>query len=460
MFADNFLRGAIATMEVGAQAYRIAKAEGLTGKEMSSRIAELVNTPGSQAWQMATDKATDAAFMTPLRTKDEGGTRAENAVAHITKLRNAVKLLGLVIPFIRTPFNIFRMGIRKSPLGAINFAWSFAEKGLFKREKGQSVIEAYPELIRDTAEQVIAWAGAILLHSAVEGDEDDDDKFFSITGSRPSRRGEGAVRRRATGGDYMIRIGGVTIPYGRIEPMATILGTTADLIRVTKSEGTDARALEQLYGWMLSQTTNKTFLRGIGDIFKAAETPERMGGHIKKQILQGLVPNLIRQPLRNSDDYYREWATKKWWYDIFPHPSGAEIKIDPSTGKEMKKVGTAASRFLIPSSLETEKLSRVDRFLVNWNRENPSQSWGPLPPDRTLNLGKDKGKVDLGPNSYKYLAKRSATLAQKELAVELSPFKIDRPKEDTLNRIRKAYTDGRAQARDELRRRPPSKLNK
>ena len=209
---------------------------------------------------------------------------------------------------------------------------------------------------------------------------------------------------------------------------------------------------------MHSQTTNKTFLRGIGDIVKAAETPERMGGHIKKQILQGVVPNLIRQPIRNADELEREWKTKKGWYDLLPLPSGAEAKIDPSTGKEVKKAGTAASRFVVPSYLETERLGSVDRFLVNWNRQNPSQSWGPLAPDRTLNMGKDKEPIDLGPKSYKYLSKRAATLARKELSGELSPRKIENPDEEMLNKIRKAFNDGRHQAREELRRRPPSKL--
>ena len=460
LFADTFFKGLFGTMEAGAQGYRISKAQGLKGKELEKKIAEYVNTPNSQAWQIAVDKATDLTFQTPLRSREEGGNWAEAAVHWISMGSRSVPLLNWVIPFARTPFNIFKQGMRKSPLGTINFASHFLRNGLFRREKGQTVIDAYPELIRDAAEQVLAWTAYAVLHGAVEGDDDDDEKFFLITGSRPPRSGEAGVRQRDTGGDYVIKIGDLKIPYGRVEPFSTILGTTADLIRATKSKATSERVYGQLWGWMLGQARNKTFMRGLGDVAKAIEKPESASSYTSRFVKNAIVPNLIRQPIRNVDKYDREWRSKEWWYDILPLPSGAEKKVDPATGRYVERAGTAATRLVIPKIEKTQKLVQSDKFLVNWNRENPAQTWGPTTPSNSLNMLDGKGHIKLGPNSYKYLVKRSATLAQGLLDGKLSPFDIKEPRERKLNEIQTAYRKGREQARDELRSRPEILLKK
>ncbi len=460
LFADSFFKGLFGTMEAGAQAYRIAKSQGLKGKELESKITEYVNTPNSQAWQIAVDKATDLTFQTPLRSKEEGGNWAENAVHWVSQGSRSVPILSFLIPFTRTPFNIFKQGIRKSPLGTIGFATHFIRDGLFRREKGQTIIDTYPELIRDLSEQLLAWTGLALIHGAVEGDEDDDEKFFLITGSRPPRSGEAGVRQRATGGDYIIKIGDLRIPYGRIEPFSTIVGTTTDLIRAGKSKATTERTIGQLYGWMLGQAKNKTFMRGLGDVARAIESPESITSWSGRFVKSAIVPNMIRQPIRNADKYDREWRSKEWWYDILPLQSGAQIKINPATGKEMEKAGNVATRMVVPKINKSERLTASDKFLVNWNRDNPGQSWGPTAPDNQLNLLDGKGIIELGPKSHKYLVVRSATLAQKELAGKLSPFDIKKPRENKKNLIENAYRKGREKARDELRRRPKALLKK
>ena len=458
LFMDSLFKGITGTMEAGAQAYRIAKSEGLEGKELEGRIAELINTPNSQAWQLAVDRAEGYAFQTRIRSESEGGGKIESLVHSIAKLKNSNKLMNFVIPFVQTPYNIFRIGIRKSPLGSVSLLHRLATDGLFKMRDGKPLMGRYPELVRDLAEQVIAWTSLSLLYGATEGDEDDEDKFFLITGSSPLKRGEAGVRKRKAGGDYMIKIGGVMIPYGRIEPFSTMIGTTVDVIRSMKTKSTPSESMGRLYAWMLSQVENKTFIRGIGDLTRGARNPEQLGDYGKRFILQSIVPNMIRQPIRNADSYDREWQTKEWWYDILPLPSGAEKKIDPSTGKPIKKAGTPVSRIAVPKFTEPQKLSRSDRLLDNWNRNNPGETWGPSTPPRVLKV--DDKNVELNRNSYSYLTKRTAILAKRELSGELSATSIKKPKEDDLQKVKNAYANARRQARDELRRKPLKTLGK
>ena len=452
LFMDSLFKGITGTMEAGAQAYRIAKSEGLEGKELEGRIAELTNTPNSQAWQLAVDRAEGYAFQTRIRSESEGGGKIESLVHSIAKLKNSNKLMNFIIPFIQTPYNIFRIGIRKSPLGSVSLLHRLATDGLFKMRNGKPLMGRYPELVRDLAEQVIAWTSLSLLYGATEGDEDDEDKFFLITGSSPLNRGEAGVRKRKVGGDYMIKIGGVMIPYGRIEPFSTMIGTTVDVIRTMKTKSTPKESMGRMYAWMLSQVQNKTFIRGIGDLTRGVRNPEQLGDYGKRFVLQSIVPNMIRQPIRNADSYDREWQTKEWWYDVLPLPSGAEKKIDPSTGKPIKKAGTPVTRFAVPKFTDPQKLSRSDRLLDNWNRNNPNETWGPSTPPRVLKV--DDKNVELNGNSYSYLTKRTAILAKRELSGELSATSIKKPKEDDLQKVKNAYANARRQARDELRRKP------
>ncbi len=167
---------------------------------------------------------------------------------------------------------------------------------------------------------------------------------------------------------------------------------------------------------------------------------------------------MIRQPIRNADSYDREWQTKEWWYDVLPLPSGAKVKVDPSTGKPVKKAGTPVSRFAVPKFNDPQKLSKSDKLLDNWNRRNPKETWGPSSPPRVLKVG-DKN-VELNGNSYSYLTKRTAIIAKRELAGELSPTSIKKPKEEDLDKVKNAYSKARRQARDELRLRPLKTLGK
>ena len=259
----------------------------------------------------------------------------------------------------------------------------------------------------------------------------------------------------------MIRIGDIHIPYGRIEPFATTLGTTVDLIRSTKSKATTSDAFEQFYGWMLAQVKNKTFLRGMGDIIRYTQDQEGAAQYGKRWMLNAVVPHLIRQPLRKMDKFEREWKTRKWWYDAIPLSSGSERKVDPATGKDIKKPATPLTRIVLPRhKVPAEKQVQSDELLANWNRENPGESWGPTRPPQALNLLDDKGIIDLGPKAYNILSKRSALFAQRNLRGELNSRQIRKPTEEDLKIIKKAYEDGRSEARAEIRDWPLSRLQK
>lgn len=448
MAMDAFFKGQLGTMEAAAQAYRIAKKEGLNGEPLQLRINELVNTPGSQAWQLAVQKARELTFQEDL----------PQLVKDFQRLRNSSRILQFIFPFIRTPYNIFRTGIRKSPVGALNLAWHLGKHGLAKMGADGITTAAPPQMIRWLAEQTLAWIAMAMFYGAMEGDDDDDKKWLLITGSPPKESGQRALQERSLGGSYVLKIGPLRVNYGRIEPLATILGTTTDMIRTGKGGGDSGKRAATVIDSIRAQTLNKTFLDGLANLVDAVERPGKWDSKMKDFLLKAIVPNIIRQPLRNIDETPREYASSDWWYPAFPVPAGSAPKVDPATGEDKTKGGNAASRILFPPVPPVAPISDLDKTLRKYNRENPEKAWGPEAPDDVLTYTPKQGdtpavRIKLNKNAFHALQVRSATLAKEAMEG------MDMPATEAgINRIRRIFEDAREKARQDLRKRAPELL--
>jgi N12 class adenine-specific DNA methylase len=448
MAVDGFFKGAVAQLEAAAQAYRIAKAEGLSGEPMQKRMNALLYTPGSQAWQLAVEKARELTFQTEL----------PESLKPLQQWKNSSRLLGFILPFIRTPYNIFRAGIRKSPLGMAHLLYQLGKSGLVKISGGRVGLTpaTSPQMMQWLAEQTIAMAALALLKGAAEGDDDDEEKTFLITGSPPADFAERDLQERVAGGSYIIRIGDTKIPYGRIEPIATVLGSIIDALRIWKGGGDSAEKAGLVFGSLKDAALNKTFLSGLAAVFDSVKQPGKLADKGERFILNALVPNLIRQPVRNMDPLVRDSTTADWWYQLAPLGSGAEARVNTATGEDKQKSGNAISRLVIPATIESGKPTLSDIVLRKWNQANPGKpAWAPSSPERTQNLtiGGKPARVKLNAQAYKYLSVRSATLAKNALAG--IPLK---PTEDDVKRIKDAYEEGRRRAWGELKNRPVDQL--
>lgn len=516
LFADSLFKTAIGQMEVGAQAYRLAKAEGLKGRQLADRVALLSKTRGQiiaenlrranpeqemveyfarqlaardetldvdalvadraseawelareqtafdmalaagwseAAWQGAVEKARELTFQQDLRRTGDGGNWVEDAAAKLQDARGSNKLVGYFFPFVRTPYNIFRLGIRKSPFGAINLGWQ-AARGLYGLRNGQPYLATHPELVRDLSEQLISWTAMAVILGAVEGDEDDETKPILITGSMPynlTKRGERELQQRAYGGSYVLRIGGrngISIDFGRYEPFATVLGTTVDAIRTIKRKGNPVDNMDALWGYFTAQAQSKTFLQGFSDIAQGLEGSKSVAEGTKRFFLQAIVPNIIRQPLRNLDEYVRDIRHAPDIYQALPAGRLAEPRVD-LYGQDIRKTGGPLLRILARTPLATdERLHEIDRLLLNWNRENPSETYAPQSPGDTYK--KDGQELKMTGEQYR----KYSLLAGRLLAINsrgrFSPRQIDRPTKDDRDAVRKLVDDARRQARERL----------
>jgi hypothetical protein len=458
MFMDSFFKGLVGQMQAGAEAYRIAKAEGLDGAAATARINQLVTMPNSPAWQKAVERATELTFQQDLKTRREGGNPVEAIAAEIERMRSNSKLLALIAPFVRTPYNIFRTGLRKSPLGAVNLVARIAAAGLYRIRDGKPVGESYlpPEAVKHLAEQLLAWTATALMYGAVQGDDDDDDKPLLITGSMPAsevKRGERELQQRAYGGDYTIRIGGrngTTLHYGRYEPFATVLGTTVDAIRQLKKGTPAADKLDGLFGYFLAQAQSKTFVQGIADFISAMQDPEHKAGQVGKRFLSSLVPNIIRQPLRNVDDYARDTRGGGLPYQALPAEGMAEPKVDVY-GKKVEKGGNSVTRLFFTSPTKAyPELENADKLLLKWNQGNPGETWAPEPLRRTIKIGATTR--EMSPTEYREASEAAGARVRTMLAGRLSPAQVANPSEKDVELVKNAFEAGRHEAREMVKR--------
>lgn len=544
--ADDLSKSITGSMEVGAQAYRIATAEGLTGQALTERMAQLQTTPTevirdyrakvtdtaevearakslagndtarfddqvsdawekarneaalalaeedgytTQAWETAVASATDLAFQSPSEFADM-----------IIRLRSKFPILTFVIPFTRTPLNIFKTAIRRlTPLGSLALAYRLAREGAIKigwsnGEPRYTVTEA----VKHTAEQVLA-VGLVFVLAGLAGPGDDD--LPTITGTlpfTPGGRGERDLANR-TAPPQSVRIGGKWFSYARIEPFATGFGAIIDGInRIGRARaGQDTtKVLGDTFQNAVSMTTNKTFMRGISDIVQATQD----GAHVSSwasNFITSWVPNILKSSSREADPTVRETAVwgsgdsfRQMWmrrlaykalplpdaplasappeakYDLWGRPLTKDTDLSLEESKELEKrrglaPGTdTLTRMLSPARTEKDMPNKLDLLLVRFNQAHPNDEIFPAPPTanfvRTITVTdpktgatrKEKKSVPMTEKEFSHFLRLSGRMAAAKLDGETLNYK--KPDERDIEIVTKAIREARQSVRAQL----------
>ena len=476
-FMDDFSKTIVARMEVGAQAYRIAKANGLEGKGLSDFIDAEVNTIGSQSWERAVGRATTLAFQDKLRSLQEGGNLVEGGAYALNKGLQHYKPGKFFVPFIGTVYNIFRTGVRKSPIGSATMLYKLAREGFYSIQDGRLNPHPYAksEFVRDAAEQIMAWALTAMLWSVAPGDDDDDDKGILITGSEPFQKGQTGLRdlnARMGLAAYHIRMGDTSFNYGRIEPIATVLGTTIDLIKGGKMVR-DQREAGEILGYVasriLGQVVDKTYGRGMSDIAGFVQDPKSMS-QWAVNFATTFVPNILRQPMRAMDPYVRETSietspkefgkglAQKFMQSALPMASVNQPRVD-LYGKPIMKEGNTLSRLLLPAQVSEapQSTQKGDRLLATWNKNHPDDAYAPGRPSRRY-ADPITGEIKyMDDKTFKKFSERAGQILATTSSAAITPSMIRKPSEDNKDMIRKMVTSARKQARAEVLATSPRK---
>ncbi len=107
----------------------------------------------------------------------------------------------------------------------------------------------------------------------------------NLTGSYPKDPGRREAMIAAGIPEYSMKIGDRWYSYSRIEPLATVLGITADgvetmidYLRLPDPEKKSEKLAVDAVLAITKNLTSKTFLEGITGFLQAVHDPERYGG--------------------------------------------------------------------------------------------------------------------------------------------------------------------------------------
>ena len=210
--------------------------------------------------------------------------------------------LRFIVPFLKTPLNIVNFGLERTPIG-------LAMYGLKKhRERYRKIMdEGTPQ---EKAELRGRLATSVLTTTFTLAYVNSNAEF--ITGAGPQSRQERDILRKAGWQPYSFKTpewfpgGEQYISYQRLDPLATMLTMAADFRDYQKFEipdDNDENAAINFANMAMVYAVNltdKTFLKGVNNMFNVLREPEYYGPKLFKDVAAGFIPNIANQ-LQNTD---------------------------------------------------------------------------------------------------------------------------------------------------------------
>lgn len=323
--ADAFWKGILEDSEMHTKAMTSALREGLTGKKLAARVTELMNDPPS-AWRKAAQKVAQEV------TFQEDPDKFLQAVS---KLRR-VPGMRLIIPFVNTPYNLWKYQFQRSPLGIMS---PRNLRGL--ASGGEAQAEAFGRLAAGTGLALGAWA------LASRGE---------ITGSYPEDPGERALWEAESIKPYSIKVGGRWQSYGRFQPVGQYLAGAAalkDALARDDDKTAQAHFTKLLFDSMRG-ITEQPFLQGMSSLIDAIDGKPGAANRFFSGTVTGLVPNAARDVRYQTDPVQRE--SRGIVPSVMNMVPGLSQKLPARvdvTGRDVRYDPNRLARFSKVSSLET-----------------------------------------------------------------------------------------------------------
>lgn len=198
----------------------------------------------------------------------------------------------LFVPFVRTPINLLKFAVERSPLAPALGEWR------------KDFIAGGARRDLAVAKMLVGSGfGAAMYQGALEG---------KITGAAPSDPKKARLLYADGWKPYSFKFGDTYYSYSRLDPFSTTIGVAADLALLpegmSKRQAEDKQTL--LVASIMSNLANKTWLSGVSDVVGALHDPERNTNTMMQRLVGSLlVPNVVAGTARTIDPTQREVET-------------------------------------------------------------------------------------------------------------------------------------------------------
>jgi hypothetical protein len=337
--ADEFGKAVIYRSEINSQAYRTARKEGLKGDKLVNRITELQQDPTPNMIESARKEARYRTFNQPL------GNIGNLAM----RLRNSNMLFKFIVPFMRTPANIAKFALERTPLNFARLAYKVSKGEIPETQLSEEF--AKPIMGSLIAAAVVAWAKEGFITGAGPKDKEDREALYRI-GWQP----------------YSFKIGDKYWSYARLEPIGSVVGMSADFAETFNTKMSEKEQKEIVSKIVYSfgrNITSKTFLSGVSNAMDAISDPQRYGEQWINQFVGSAVPTIVAQYTQTQDEALRKAETpvEKIKSRI---PGMAETLLPRRDiwGNKIAKEGTFVEKFVSPMAVSTVKTDFIDNEIV------------------------------------------------------------------------------------------------
>jgi hypothetical protein len=246
--------------------------------KLSQRIEQLVQNPTPGMIEKAGEHARTNTF------NNKAGAFAQAIMSAKAK----APWLNIIVPFVRTPANIVKFGLKRTPLAPV-----FADVRADIKAGGAKQERAIARVLWGTSVMIGAGALAQAGYITGAGPEDKEEKAaLMATGWRP----------------YSIKIDDTYHEYSRLDPFAQWLSMAADLATTDYQHQDAGDIAAGLLGSFANATINKTYMQGLSNFSEFLSDPKRNGGWYLRQQAGTLAQpfTLLSNIASENDTYGRE----------------------------------------------------------------------------------------------------------------------------------------------------------
>ncbi len=266
------------------------------------------------------------------------------------KRNDATKFMSFIIPFVRTPTNIVKTAIDRTPAGveyrrlAGDTGRKFLSMLTGKQAELKSAILSEDPIVRAQAAgqySTAAMFSATALYYALQSSHNG-----VITGGGPADSDRRTALQMSGWQPYSIRIGDKYWSYNKLDPMSSVIGIYVDMVEAFKYNEVDDGFLESAMSVVtmsvINNIANKSFLQGISNVLDVLKDPLGATERAAGDIAAGFVPTAFQQVMNFKQ--VRELKEARGFVDRI-------IKRTPYSDRLMPKRNALGEKILIENTV-------------------------------------------------------------------------------------------------------------
>jgi hypothetical protein len=248
------------------------------GAKLSQRIEQLVQDPTSAMIESAGEHARTQTF------NNQAGAFAQAIMSAKAKQ----PWLNLIVPFVRTPANIVKFGLKRTPAAPL-----FQDVRADLKAGGAKQERAIARML---------WGSSVMVAAGIAANAG------YLTGAGPDDKEERAALLATGWRPYSVKVGDTYHEYNRLDPFSQWLGLAADMATMDYQHKDAGDIAANVLGSVVNNTVNKTYMQGLSNFVEFLQDPKRNGPWYLRQMGGTLAQpiTLASNIASENDPYARE----------------------------------------------------------------------------------------------------------------------------------------------------------